>query len=325
MDKKVISVGLQGGGSHGAFTWGVLDRLLEDERIAIDGVSGASAGAVNAVVLAHGLATGGRDGARRALTKFWDSVSATWSGGEALYFLTRYFSPSQANPLNINPLREILAAQIDFEHLRSASTIKLFVSATEVSSGLPRFFGNNEITLDAVLASASLPTLMHPVEVDGKAYWDGGLTANPPIRPLLYECAACDILLVLLNPAQRPDIPADAEQIRRRLDELNFSSALSSELQGIALAKQEAERHPLSRGYFEDRLRGLNMHAVCLPDSMSGLSTLTRLNTEGRFLKTLHDAGRRQMAAWLENNFANIGRASSFSLDTYLPSQNLAA
>jgi NTE family protein len=325
MKNKVISLGLQGGGSHGAFTWGVLDRLLEDERIDIDGISGASAGAINAVVLAHGLVARGRAGARRALAKFWESVSAAHRTMEPLFFLTRFLSPWQLNPLNVNPLREILAAQVDFERLRADPTIKLFVAATEISSGIPRLFSNQEITLDALLASASLPSLLRPVEVNGKAYWDGGLTANPPIRPLLYECVARDIVLVLLDPAERPGIPTDAEQIHRRLGEMSFSSALFSELQGIALAKQEAERRPLSPGYLEGKLRRLNMHAVCPPDSVSQLSTLTRLDAKAGLLKMLHDAGRTQMDAWLESNFARIGRRSSFSLDAYLPSYRVAA
>jgi NTE family protein len=219
--RQVLSVALQGGGSHGAFTWGVLDRLLEDERIEIDGISGASAGAMNAAVAAYGLTTGGREGARRALADFWTSVAAKVPSplAESLVFLARFLSPSQFNPLNLNPLRDILAAQVDFARLRAESAARLFIAATNVRTGMPRVFRTPEITADVVLASACLPWMHRTVEIDGEAYWDGGLSANPPVRPLLYECEARDIVLVLLQPARRPALPHTAEAIWSRLTE----------------------------------------------------------------------------------------------------------
>jgi NTE family protein len=298
MRTKVISLALQGGGSHGALTWGVLDRLLEDERIEIDGISGASAGAINAVVLAHGLTTGGREGARQALADFWRSVTSKAPSAlvESLVFLSRFFSPSQVNPLNLNPLRDILAAQVDFARLRADGATPLFIAATNVRTGMPRVFRTREITADVVLASACLPWLHRTVEIDGEAYWDGGLSANPPVRPLLYECEARDIVLVLLQPARRPAVPVTADDIWSRLTELSFTSALHAELQGIALAKREAERSRFSFGRLERRLRRLNLHRICAPEAMSMQS---RVNTSSVFMQALHEAGRAQADAWL--------------------------
>ena len=244
MKKTGISLALQGGGSYGAFTWGVLDRLLEDERIELKGVSGASAGAINAAGLAHGLTIGGRQGARRALADFWNSVAGTLPGSLAgsLVFLTRFLSPSQINPFNLNPLRDILAAQLDFERLRSACELPIFISATNVRTGMPRLFRTREISAEVLLASACLPSIHRTVEIDGEAYWDGGLSANPPVRPLLYECEAADIVMVLLHAERRPELPVTADDISARWTELSFSATLFSELDGISLAKREAER-----------------------------------------------------------------------------------
>lgn len=298
MKAKVISLALQGGGSHGALTWGVLDRLLEDERIQIDGISGASAGAINAVVLAYGLTTGGREGARQALAEFWNSVAAKAPSPlvESMVFLARFLSPSQFNPLNLNPLRDILAAQVNFAHLRAQGATRLFIAATNVRTGMPRVFRAPEITADVVLASACLPWLHRTVEIDGEAYWDGGLSANPPVRSLLYECEARDIVLVLLQPARRPSVPVIAEDIWARVTELSFTAALHAELEGIALAKREAERSPFSFGRLERRLRRLRLHRICAPEALSKLS---RVNINSVFMQTLHEAGRAQADAWL--------------------------
>ena len=247
MQKKVMTLALQGGGSHGAFTWGVLDRLLEDERIEIEGISGASAGAMNAVALAYGFTVGGREGARQALKDFWESVAAkapfaytpeeqlptlvadgSQTGSspalKAFVSLARFFSPYQLNPLDVDPLRDIVVSQIDFERLGAESKIKLFIAATEVSTGRLRLFRNRELTLDALLASACLPTLHQPIEIDGEAYWDGGLAANPPLFSLVHECAARDVMVVLLHPSRRPDTPTTADEIWQRLTEISFGS-----------------------------------------------------------------------------------------------------
>lgn len=330
MNKKVISLALQGGGSHGAFTWGVLDRLLEDDRVSVEAVTGASAGAMNAAVFAHGLTVGGRNGAREALEVFWESVagntSVSWNASgyegstsqsnpamESLLFLSRFFSPSQLNPFNANPLRNILAAQVDFENLRANCKLKMFIAATDVSTGMARLFTTKEMSADVLLASSSIPSLNHTVEIDGKAYWDGGLTANPPIRPLVYDCAGSDILAVLLHPAHRASPPVTADEIRVRFNEISFSSAFFAERQGIETAMQEAQRRPLSLGRFERRLRRLTLHSLFAPESVRQMSTLSRLNTNTDFLRMLRDEGRKSADGWLREYVAPVRKLFPFS------------
>lgn len=336
MSKRTITLALQGGGSHGAFTWGVLDRLLEDHRIEIEGISGASAGAMNAVVLAHGFVTGGRDGARQALKDFWTSVASRAPflsipeylsapvtlamqsdpppAYKAMLSLLRFFSPYQFNPLDINPLRDILARQIDFERLRAECKLKLFIATTQVSTGTLRLFRTRQLTLDALLASACLPALHHAVEIDGEAYWDGGLTANPPLFPLLHKCDASDIVVVLLHPQPRPKAPMSANDIWHRLSEMNFSSTFFTELQGVMLAKREASRSWLFPGRLERKLRRLNMHVIESKELMSQLSMHSKLNANPAFINGLHDEGRMHAETWLEKNFEQLGARSSFRL-----------
>lgn len=300
--KHKLSLALQGGGSHGAFTWGVLDRLLEDERIEIDGISGASAGALNAALVAYGLTTGGPEAARRALAAFWTGVADSVPSplAESLVFLARFLTPGQLNPLNLNPLRDILAAQIDFARLRAECRRKVFVAATNVRTGMPRLFRTPEITADVLLASACLPWIHRTIEIDGEAYWDGGLSANPPVRALLYECEARDVVLVLLQPAQTRTVPASVDDIWSRLTEMGFSSALHAELEGIALAKREAERSVLPCGRLERKLRRLQLHRICAPEALSAHS---RFNTRSVLMDALRDAGRAQADAWLAQRF----------------------
>lgn len=336
MARKTITLALQGGGSHGAFTWGVLDRLLEDWRIEIEGISGASAGAMNAVVLAHGLTVGGRDGARQALKDFWESVAsrapfsvvpeylavptslAAQSELPAAYKvllpLLRFFSPYQLNPFDINPLRDILARQIDFERLRSACPVKLFIATTQVSTGTLRLFRDKQLSLDVLLASACLPLLHRAVEIDGEAYWDGGLTANPPLFPLLHKCTARDIMVVLLHSHPKTKTPMTADDIWHRLTEMGFSSTFFTELQGLMLAQREARRGWYAFGRLERRLRHLNMHVVESQELMSQLSPHSKLNAHPAFIKGLHEEGRMRAEAWLEQNFRHLGVRSSFSL-----------
>lgn len=340
MQKRSVTLALQGGGSHGAFTWGVLDRLLEDERIDIEAISGASAGAVNAVVLAHGYALGGRHGARSSLNDFWERVStkAPFSflpeesstaadigvGNDApmalkmFLSLTRVLSPYQLNPFDINPLRDILAEQIDFDRLRADGRIKLFIAATQVSSGTLRIFRNKQLTLDALLASACLPAIHRAVEIDDEAYWDGGFTANPPIFPLVHQCSARDIMVVLLHGNPQPGVPSTANEICERLTEIGFSAALFTELQGIALAKREAQRSWFAFGRLERRLRNLNVHLVDSREFMSRLNGLSKLNTQAPFINALRNEGRNQAEQWLQENFQHLGVRSSFNLARYL-------
>ena len=338
MPKQAITLALQGGGSHGAFTWGVLDCLLEDGRVKIEGISGASAGAMNAAVLAHGHMQNGHEGAREALAKFWESVStgdsfsvmpAEWGAAElakrtesdpaakAGFFLSRFFSPYQLNPFNLNPLRDVLSSQIDFDRLKRCE-LKLFVAATQVNTGMPRIFTTADLSLEVLLASACIPTLHHAIEIDGEAFWDGGLSANPPIRPLLYGCDASDVLIVLLHPRRRPEVPIAADDIWHRLTEISFSSTLYSELQGIALAKREAHRSFFPLGRLERKLRRLKTHLIDSQELMSSLSSLSKLNTKAAFINALRDEGRNRTTMWLEKNFRHLGARSSFRLDEHL-------
>ena len=302
MKQQVVNLALQGGGSHGAFTWGVLDRLLEDERVAIEGISGASAGALNGAILAYGLTSGGREAARRALSRFWTGVADTLPSAlaESLVFLARFLSPQQFNPLNLNPLRDILLAQIDFGRLRAECEQELFIAATNVRTGKPRLFRTHEITADVLLASTCLPWIHRTVEIDGEAYWDGGLSANPPVRPLLYDCESRDIVLVLLQPMQAPALPISVDDIWSRLTEMGFSSALHAELEGIALAQRDALRSLLPVGRLERRLRRLRLHRICAPLAASMHS---RFNTRSVFMHALHEAGREQADGWLRQAF----------------------
>jgi NTE family protein len=341
MRKKAVTLALQGGGSHGAFTWGVLDRLLEDERISIEGISGASAGSMNAVALAHGFVVGGRDGARQALADFWESVAGKAPFAQvpedlptlvadgsstrqspalkALVSLGRFFSPYQLNPFDINPLRDIVASRIDFDRLRAESKIELFIAATEVGTGRLRIFRNRELTLDHLLASACVPTLHKAIEIDGEAYWDGGLSANPPLFPLIHKCAAHDVMVVLLHPSRRPGVPTTADEIWQRLTEIGFASAFFTELHGIVLAKQEATRAPFAFGRLERKLRRLNLHLIENEELMAQLSAHSRLNTHPAFIHALRDHGRSRAETWLKHKFHFVGSRSSFRLGRFLP------
>jgi NTE family protein len=322
-----VTLALQGGGSHGAFTWGVLDRLLEDGRIDVEAISGASAGAMNAVAFAHGLLVGGPDGARQSLKDFWEAVAAralpsfvptdwTQTNGlqakptpafRAYLAMVRFFAPYQLNPFDLNPLRDILSAQIDFERLRSEGRLGLFIAATRVATGTLRLFRAREMSLEAVLASACLPALHTTVMINGEGYWDGGLTANPPLYPLLHECAARDIVAVLLHPCRWPDSPTTAGEISQRLTEISFGAAFFSELQGIALARREAQRSLFAWGALERRLRRLNLHVIDAPELMGTLDTLSKLNAQASFITALRDAGREWTEAWLEKNGPSLG------------------
>jgi len=338
---KQVTLALQGGGSHGAFTWGVLDRLLQEGNLSVEAITGASAGAVNAIVLAHGYLRDGADGARQALKDFWESVSlkAPFSfapnefngavnlvpsvdvtmGLTMFASLARILSPYQLNPFDLNPLRDILATQIDFERLQADNRIKLFIAATQVNTGMLKIFRNKQITLDAVLASTCLPALHRAVEIDGEAYWDGGFTSNPPIFPLLHQCSARDIIVVLLHRNPHATVPVTADEIYSRLTDIGFSSALMTELQGVALAMREAQRGWFVFGRLERRLRRLNVHLIDSREFMSRLSGLSKLNAQASFIQTLHGEGRLQAENWLQQKAQHLGVRSSFNLASYLP------
>ena len=313
MSQKLVCLALQGGGSHGAYTWGVLDRLLEENDLAIEALSGASAGAVNATLVAHGFLAGGRDGAREALDTFWRTVSdrtrvsATGAAfpepaTKAYLSLTRYFSPYQLNPLNLNPLRDILAEQVDFERLRAESRIGLIISATRVRDGALKIFTERDLTLDALLASTCVPSVHHSVEIDGEAYWDGGLAANPPVSPLVYGCKAQDVLVVVLTPPGPQEPPTSAEGISARFTQVAFSSTLGAELYGIALAKSAGGRGVFSLGRLDRRLRTLTVHVVDSAAYMATLDPVSRFKTDEAFMANLREEGRKRAGEWLQGD-----------------------
>jgi NTE family protein len=336
---KPIELALQGGGAHGAFTWGVLDRLLEDERLEIVGISGTSAGAMNAVVLADGLMRGGRQGARGRLAHFWRKVSGAAPGdvfsaffgnfsvaGSPLAWyldwLGRAFSPYQLNPLDINPLRDILAAEVDFERVRACDKVKLFVSATNVRTGKLKEFRQHELSADAVLASAALPMVFRAVEIDGEAYWDGGYLGNPSLLPLVADSPAHDLVLVQINPIHRDSVPTTAQEILDRLNEITFNSSLVKELRTLALIQQllreEGAPPPGGRASLFAQIEALRMHRIAAEAELARLGAGSKMNTAWTFLRRLHNIGRAAADDWLERNFTHVGRRSTLELAAFL-------
>ena len=327
--RKVITLALQGGGALGALTWGVLDRLLEEPKLKIEAISGASAGAINAAALASGYAKGGREGARKSLDDFWNSVgTASYSIGSStgvhgallpnpqkfLLGLTRFFSPYQLNPFDINPLRDIVAKVVDFDAVQSRRAIRVFVGATRVRTGTLRLFENRELTSDALLASACLPTLHHAIEIDGEPYWDGGYTGNPAVYPLIYRCKTPSILVVMLQPLTREDPPTSAQAIRSRLTEFQFNSSFLREMRSITLAKQAIDAQWLPIGSLERRFRKLNFHLIETDDLLARMSIEKTLNADLGFLLKLKEEGRTRAGAWLEKHFDQVGGESSIDL-----------
>ena len=327
--RKPISLALQGGGAHGAFTWGVLDYLLEVGHLEFDGVSGTSAGAMNAVMMAQGMMTGGRDGAREALADFWQSVASsvpfdiavrTLDGesatlGPAMKLMTlwaSFFSPYELNPLDLNPLRDVLVKQVDFERLRRESPVRLFIAATEVNTGRLRLFRERELTADALLASACLPTVHHTIEIDDEHYWDGGFAANPAVFPLFYQGRSSDILLVLINPMRHSKTPRSIDEIRTRSMELGFSANFLREMRMFAHARDFAAAQPWwSRGRLERRLLSTNFHLIEASEVMSQLSSESKMSAHGPFLEQLRDLGRERAQQWHEACAHHVGKRPS--------------
>jgi len=325
-----LSLALQGGGAHGAYTWGVLDRLLE-EGLPLDGVSGTSAGAMNAVALAQGWMTGGPEGARESLAGFWEAVADSTpfeldllhsfnpSGDgslpgpvAAMLAWTRHFSPYQLNPFELNPLRDVVRARFDFERLRRDCRLKLFIAATRVRTGKVHLFRTAELSEEALLASACLPTLHHAVEIEGEAYWDGGFTANPAVYPLMYECAAPDILLVLLNPLVREEAPRSAEEIAARSMELGFSTTFLREMRMIAQARAYIAEGKgwMPLGRFERKLMSLRFHMI-EAEELAAVGNGSKLNATRAFLHELRDLGRARAARWMRLHQGALGHRES--------------
>ena len=316
-----LALALQGGGAHGAYTWGVLDRLLE-AGVPIEGISGTSAGAMNAVALAEGWTTGGADGARAALDRFWTAVGDSVpfhlellhnlnpSGDGSLpspmnvmLGLARVFSPYQLNPFDLNPLRDVVRAQFDFERLRRDCPLKLFIAATTVRTGKVRLFHTHEISADALLAAARLPTLHHAVEIDGEHYWDGGYSGNPALHPLIYKTDCADVLLVQINPIEHQGVPDSASEIMERMNEVTFNAALLSELRAI-----EFVRRLLAEGKLDARrYKSVRMHRIDGGAVLEPFGAASKLRADLAFVRRLFDLGRAAGQDWLQAHRADVG------------------
>ena len=324
-ERRQVDVALQGGGAHGAFTWGVLDRLLDEDNLEIEGISGTSAGAMNAVALAQGLASGGREAAKATLEAYWTAVSeaarfspirrSLWdrfAGRWSLdlspsyvlsQYFTRTFSPYQFNPFDMNPLRDIVARCFDFDVINAADRPRLFLGATNVRTGRPKVFRQPQITADTVMASACLPFLFKAVEIDGEAYWDGGYMGNPPLFPLIDETEARDIILVQINPFRRDAIPTSAAEIENRLNEITFNGSLIKELRSVAYLWELIHHEQLDRAAYRDA----RLHMIEAEEAMQALSASSKLNAERAFLKHLRETGWNAADAWLSANRDSIG------------------
>ncbi|MGN6665390.1 MAG: patatin-like phospholipase family protein [Trinickia sp.] len=331
--RKRVALALQGGGMHGAFTWGVLDRLLEDGRLEIEGVSATSAGAMNAAVFAYGLLQGGANGAREALHDFWQAVSqsadrynplrwAPWLKGthsfgldhSPLYafadMMLRIFSPYQFNPNNVNPLREVLVSHVDFAALRDACPVHLFLCATNVETGKIRLFTGEDVNADAVLASACVPTLFQAVSIDGEHYWDGGYMGNPAIYPLIYQCTTRDVVIVHINPLIRHGVPITTAEILNRINEISFNSSLMREMRAIAFVTDLIQQGKIERGEMKEML----IHSIRADETMCALSVASKYNADWSFLCELFDRGRREADEWLIAHYDDVGQRSSIDI-----------
>ncbi|MBP6851782.1 MAG: patatin-like phospholipase family protein [Rhodoferax sp.] len=332
-----INLALQGGGSHGAFTWGVLDVLLEDGRVSLEGISGTSAGAMNAVALASGLAQARgagakadpRESAREALARFWNGIvdmgalsEAQRAPFELLFgphgganspatawltamsgFMAGALSPYQSNPFDINPLRDFLQRQVDFEALQRLAGPKVFVVATRVASGKAEVFSGRRLTADAVMASACLPTLFKAVEIEGDHYWDGGYSGNPAIHPLIYNCTSRDIVLVQINPIRRNTLPTTSAQIMDRINEVTFNAGLIAEMRAIDFVKRLLAEGKLDPAHYKDVL----MHRIDGGSKMDALAASTKTSISGSLIHSLRDMGRASAQAWLAKHFDALG------------------
>ena len=326
---KRINLALQGGGAHGAFTWGVLEHLLGEDRLQVEGVSGSSAGAINAVMLADGLTRGGREEAQKRLADFWRAVSSTGNlpgvqravMERILSFtplegtpvqawfdaVSRYFSPYDVNPLNINPLKDLIERFVDFEALRVNSDLQLFISATNVQTGRVRIFPRAKITADAVMASACLPLLFRAVEIDGVPYWDGGYLGNPVIFPFFGTTTTEDVLVVQINPLVRQATPTSASEIMNRINEITFNSSLIAEYRAIEFVARLIDQGRLPRGMGAGQYRRINVHRIVLDRFGTHFDAFSKLSTDYDFFEMLRLSGKRAARRFLDEHFDDIG------------------
>ena len=329
--RKTVSLALQGGGAHGAFTWGVLDALLEDGRLAVEAITGASAGAMNAVVMVEGWLEGGIDGARSQLETFWRQASVdesippaqrgllgrmlgVWSDRAWTDVIAQSLSPYETNPLNINPLRDAIDALIDFDRVRACTDVEIFISATNVWTGKVAIFKRQELTADHLMASACLPTVFQAVEIDGVPYWDGGYMGNPALFPLFYETMTDDILLVQINPLERRQTPRTVSEIHNRPNEITFNGNLLRELRAVAFVKRLIEEGKLS----PDEYKNVHLHRIDSSGVLDDYEASSRRNAQWDFFVQLRDAGRRTARSWLAAHYGAIGVRSTLDLQSAL-------
>jgi NTE family protein len=336
---KRINLAVQGGGAHGALAWGILDRLLEEKRLSIDSISATSAGAMNAAVLVNGMAKGGREGGRAALYEFWEKISDIGQHFNPIHLMpweelmgvriensmsylwcdmvSRVCSPYQINPNNFNPLQNVLEEMIDIELIQSSKAPQLFITATNVQTGKIKVFNNQEISVDAVMASACLPFMFQAVQINDDYYWDGGYLGNPAIYPLIYNSSCRDILILHINPIFREEIPQTAAAILDRMNEISFNSSLMREMRAISFVTQL-----LDNGWIKDKYRKqmkrLFMHAIRADISMQSYSVASKLNPSWSFIKDLYEQGRVEADIWLKRNFRYVNKKSSMDIQEYL-------
>lgn len=330
--KKTINLALQGGGSHGAFTWGVLDYILEDGRLDIEAISATSAGAMNGCAFAYGMHIGGPEKARQVLHDFWKNIS-NYGGGtfspfkntpwekfmlgtnffgcdSPAYYMfdsfTRMFSPYQTNPFDFNPLRSVLDDTIDFDALRECDCVKLFISATHVKTGKVRIFDTQEVTRDVALASAALPYVFKAVEIKGEAYWDGGYAGNPALFPLYYDTKSRDLMIVHINPIEIDEVPTNAPDIVDRINEISFNTSLVKEMRSISFVKKLIENGMIKDEYREN-FKDILVHSIRSDGALKNLGAASKFDSDWNFLTELRDKGRETMKKWMQQNFDKIG------------------
>jgi NTE family protein len=334
---KIVNLAIQGGGAHGAFAWGVIDRILADDRIHIEGISGTSAGSMNAVVLAYGMLTGGKEEARKKLHDFWQEVAVKgkiynpcqqlpWEkfwyspknmdqslGWLMFELITRWFSPYQLNPMDINPLKDILNNHVNFEELKQCQITKLFLTATNVRTGQVKVFKTDEVSADSVMASACLPYIYKAVEIDGEYYWDGGYSGNPSLFPLFYGTKTNDIVIIHINPIERAAPPILSAEIYNRINEISFNSALLKEFRAIEFVHKLLDEDMLKEEYKKE-FKYILLHSINADKSLNDLSASSKMSCDWNFIYMLYNRGRAKADEWLAKNFDSLGDYSSINL-----------
>lgn len=334
---KPVNLALQGGGAHGAFTWGVLDRLLEGGEVEIRAISGTSAGAMNAVVLADGIEEGGPEGARAALKRFWTAISVAARAspirrGPIDVFMSNWnldhnpsmllvdimqlvSSPYDFNPWKINPLKVILEREVDFARVRRCENLKLFVSATNVHTGRVRVFNSHELTVEMVMASAAMPFIYQAVMIDETPYWDGGYMGNPALFPLYNACESRDVVIVQVNPIYRKEVPRTARDIMNRVNEISFNSSLLSEFRAIRFIHKLIDNGAIDKGIIEgDKYRKIHVHMIDAQGKLLPLGASSKVNAEWAFLEFLFEIGREAAESWIAKHWADIGETTTIDL-----------